>query len=60
MRERGGNYELTDDAPSAGTEATLWAPYFAPDEPSIVARWARPRVTMLVPAALIALQVAAS
>jgi len=34
VRERGGNYELTDDAPSAGTEATLWAPYFAPDEPS--------------------------
>jgi Flp pilus assembly protein TadG len=37
VRERsGGNgapYELTDDAPSAGTPATLWAPYFAPDEP---------------------------
>jgi hypothetical protein len=30
---------------------------FAPDEPSRVARWARPRVTLLVPAALIAIQV---
>ena len=29
---------------------------FAPDEPSLVARWARPRVTLLVPAALIAIQ----
>ena len=28
---------------------------FAPDEPSRVARWARPRATLLVPAALIAL-----
>jgi Mg-chelatase subunit ChlD len=34
VRERGGSYELTDDAPSSGTPATLWAPYFAPDEPS--------------------------
>jgi Flp pilus assembly protein TadG len=33
VRERGGAYELTDDAPSAGTPATLWVPYFAPDEP---------------------------
>jgi Flp pilus assembly protein TadG len=37
VRERSGGagapYELTDDAPSAGTPATLWAPYFAPDEP---------------------------
>jgi Flp pilus assembly protein TadG len=32
VRERGGAYELTDDAPSGGT--TLFAPYFAPDEPS--------------------------
>lgn len=31
VRERGGSYELSDDAPSSG--ATLWAPYFAPDEP---------------------------
>lgn len=31
VRERGGSYELTDDAPSSG--ATLWVPYFAPDEP---------------------------
>ena len=37
VRERssgaGAPYELTDDAPSGGTPATLWAPYFAPDEP---------------------------
>lgn len=37
VRERSGGagapYELTDDAPSAATPATLWAPYFAPDEP---------------------------
>jgi hypothetical protein len=33
---------------------------FAPDEPSRVARWARPRATLLVPAALIAIQVASS
>jgi len=37
VRERssgaGSPYELTDDAPNAGTPATLWAPYFAPDEP---------------------------
>jgi hypothetical protein len=33
---------------------------FAPNEPTAVARWARPRVTMLVPAALIALQVVSS
>jgi len=32
VRERGGAYELTDDAPSS--TATKWAPYFAPDEPS--------------------------
>jgi Mg-chelatase subunit ChlD len=36
VRERSGGagapYELTDDPPSAGTPATLWAPYFAPDE----------------------------
>lgn len=32
VRERGGAYELTDDAPTT-TAATLWAPYFAPDEP---------------------------
>ena len=36
VRERGGAYELTDDAPSGGTAATLWAPYFAPDEPELV------------------------
>ena len=29
---------------------------FAPDEPGRVARWARPRATLLVPAALIAIQ----
>jgi len=29
---------------------------FTPDEPTMVARWARPRATLLVPAALIALQ----
>ena len=33
---------------------------FAPDEPTTVARWARPRATMLVPAALIALQAVSS
>jgi hypothetical protein len=33
---------------------------FSPDEPSAVARWARPRATMLVPAALIAIQAVAS
>jgi len=33
---------------------------FAPDEPSRVARWARPRVTLLVPTALIAIQVVSS
>jgi Flp pilus assembly protein TadG len=33
VRERGGVYELTDDAPSSGTPAMQWAPYFAPDEP---------------------------
>jgi Flp pilus assembly protein TadG len=37
VRERSGGagapYELTDDAPNAGTRTTLWAPYFAPDEP---------------------------
>jgi hypothetical protein len=33
---------------------------FAPDEPRRVARWARPRVTLLVPAALVAIHVAAT
>jgi Flp pilus assembly protein TadG len=33
VRERGGAYELTDDAPSASKKDTLFAPYFAPDEP---------------------------
>ncbi len=33
---------------------------FAPDQPAKVARWARPRATMLVPAALIALQAISS
>ena len=33
---------------------------FAPDEPSRVARWARPRVTLLVPTAMIAIQVVSS
>jgi hypothetical protein len=33
---------------------------FAPDESSRVARWARPRATLLVPVALIAVQVVAS
>jgi Flp pilus assembly protein TadG len=37
VRERSGGagapYELTDDAPTLATPATLWAPYFAPDEP---------------------------
>jgi Flp pilus assembly protein TadG len=32
VRERGGAYELTDDAPS--NPETRFAPYFAPDEPS--------------------------
>jgi hypothetical protein len=32
---------------------------FAPDEPGRVARWARPRATLLVPAALVAIQAAA-
>ena len=31
---------------------------FAPDEPGRVARWARPRVTLLVPVALVAIQAA--
>jgi hypothetical protein len=30
---------------------------FAPDEPNRVARWASPRATLLVPVALIAIQV---
>jgi Flp pilus assembly protein TadG len=35
VRERAGNaYELTDEPPSSGTPASLWVPYFAPDEPS--------------------------
>lgn len=34
VRERGGSYQLTDDAPKSGTPASLWVPYFAPDEPS--------------------------
>ncbi len=37
VRERssgaGSPYELTDDAPNPAVPATLWAPYFAPDEP---------------------------
>jgi len=34
VRERVGDaYELTDYAPSTGTAASLFAPYFAPDEP---------------------------
>ena len=33
VRERGGSYELTDDAPVPGSYETLFAPYFAPDEP---------------------------
>jgi Flp pilus assembly protein TadG len=33
VRERDGSYRLTDDAPSSGTPATRWVPYFAPDEP---------------------------
>lgn len=33
VRERGGSYELTDDAPSSGARDSLFAPYFAPDEP---------------------------
>ena len=36
VRERGGSYELTDDAPAGGE--TLFAPYFAPDEPSAKAK----------------------
>jgi len=37
VRERSGGggapYELTDDPPDIAVPATLWAPYFAPDEP---------------------------
>jgi hypothetical protein len=34
VREREGNsYELTDATPNTGTSASLFAPYFAPDEP---------------------------
>ena len=34
VRERvGSTYELTDYAPTTGTAASLFAPYFAPDEP---------------------------
>src|SRR5680860_219514 len=33
VRERGGSYELTDDAPDQSNKETLFAPYFAPDEP---------------------------
>jgi Flp pilus assembly protein TadG len=34
VRERAGSgYELTDATPSASTPASLFAPYFAPDEP---------------------------
>ncbi len=36
VRERSASdtYELTDQPPSSGTPASLWVPYFAPDEPS--------------------------
>ena len=34
VRERAGNvYELTDAPPNSSTPASLWVPYFAPDEP---------------------------
>jgi len=33
VRERGGSYELTDDAPASSSRESLFAPYFAPDEP---------------------------
>jgi Flp pilus assembly protein TadG len=33
VRERGGSYELTDDEPNQGVKNSLFAPYFAPDEP---------------------------
>ena len=38
--------------------ATQGCLLFAPDEPGRVARWARPRATLLVPAALVAIHVA--
>jgi Flp pilus assembly protein TadG len=42
VRERGGAYALTDDPPSTGTPATLWAPYFAPDEPDSASKTTYP------------------
>jgi Flp pilus assembly protein TadG len=33
VRERGAPYTLTDDSPDSAMPKTLWAPYFAPDEP---------------------------
>ena len=34
VRERNGSaYELTDAPPNSGTPASLWVPYFTPDEP---------------------------
>ncbi len=33
VRERAAPYELTDTAPANGNKETLFAPYFAPDEP---------------------------
>ena len=40
VRERSGSstYELTDAPPSSGTPASLWVPYFAPDEPDSASR----------------------
>lgn len=33
VRERGGSYELSDDPPVSSVRDSLFAPYFAPDEP---------------------------
>jgi len=35
VRARNEPYDTTDAAPAVATPATLWAPYFAPDEPDI-------------------------
>ena len=60
MRERNGAaYELTDAPPDANTPASLWVPYFAPDEPDTTSRLhandyiceARPSTTCVKPPA---------
>ena len=43
VRARGTPHDTQDSVPTSGTPATLWAPYFAPDEPDFngyANRWA--------------------